>query len=217
MKKIAVILGVFSITFFSCSKENSNDDYAQEPISEIEVSQEEPSDIVDGIVKSTNVNWTGFKTNDKIAVSGSFDGVRVVNTKDGTTPEEVLDGAKVIVSVASINSGLNERDGKLKMILFGAMENTSEIYGTINFRSGKTFIRFSMNNNSKEYEVKSTFINNKFTIETKVDLLDFNASTALEALNNACSDLHKGPDGVTKTWSEVDIVGEIEFTESFGK
>lgn len=217
MKKIAIILGIFGLTVFSCTKENQKEEFAQEPISKLEVSQEEPSDIVDGLVKSSTVKWTGFKTTERVGVSGSFEAVQVSNTKEGNTPEEVLNGAKVRVAVSSINSGLDERDGKLKMILFGSMQNTSDIFGTINFKEGKTFITFTLNNVSKEYEVKSKFENNVFTIETMIDLVDFNALPAVEALNKACGDLHKGADGETKTWSEVEIIGEIAFTDTFGK
>jgi len=216
MKKIAIVLGVIGVTMFSCS-ENKTEQVVDTAVEEIEVSQEEPSDIVEGVVKNSTVQWTGFKTSEKVAVSGTFHAVQVTDTKEGKTPEEVLQGAKVRVVVSSINSGLEDRDGKLKMIFFGAMENTSDIYGVINFKGGKTYITFTLNNVSKEYEVTSKFENNIFTINTTVDLVDFNANPAVEALNKACGDLHKGADGISKTWTEVEIQGQIEFTEDFGK
>lgn len=216
MKKILIVLGVVSLTAFSCT-ENKVEENVNTPVEEVVVTQEEPSDIVDGVVKNSVVKWTGFKTTEKLAVNGTFDAVQVTDTKEGSTPEQVLEGAKVRVVVSSINSGAEDRDGKLKMILFGAMDNTSDIYGVINFKGGKTYITFTLNNVSKEYEVASKFENNVFTINTTVDLVDFKANTAVEALNTACGDLHKGADGVTKTWSEVDIEGSIEFTEDFGK
>ena len=216
MKKIAIVLGVVCLTTFSCT-ENKVKENVNTPIEEVVVTQEEPSDIVDGVVKNSVVKWTGFKTTEKLAVNGTFDAVQVTDTKEGTTPEQVLEGAKVRVVVSSINSGAEDRDGKLKMILFGAMENTADIYGVINFKGGKTYITFTLNNVSKEYEVASKFENNVFTINTTVDLANFNANAAVEALNTVCGDLHKGADGVTKTWSEVEIVGAIEFSEEFGK
>ena len=97
------------------------------------------------------------------------------------------------------------------------MINTGEIKGQLHFRDGKTFLNLTLNNASKEYEVKSTFENNVFTIETDVDLMDFNTGKAMEALNQACFELHKGADGVSKTWSEVHIKGQVEFSDSFGK
>lgn len=47
--------------------------------------------------------------------------------------------------------------------------------------------------------------------------MDFNTGKAMEALNQACFELHKGADGVSKTWSEVHIKGQVEFSDSFGK
>ena len=78
-------------------------------------------------------------------------------------------------------------------------------------------INFTLNDVSKEYEVESKFENNTFTIHTTVNLADFNANAAVEALNKACFDLHKGADGVSKTWSEVDIEGIVEFSDNLGK
>lgn len=216
MKKIAIVLGVVGLTIFSCT-ENKVEENVNPVVEDVVVTPEEPSDIVDGVVKNSVVKWTGFKTTEKLAVSGTFDAVQVTNTKEGNTVEQVLEGAKVRVAVSSINSGAEDRDGKLEMILFGSMSNTSDIYGVINFKGGKTFITFTLNNVSKQYEAASKFENNVFTINTTIDLVNFDASGAVEALNTACGDLHKGADGVTKTWSEVEIEGSIEFTEDFGK
>lgn len=216
MRKTAIVLGLIGLTVWSCTDKNV-EEKIEDKIEDVVVSQEEPSDIVEGVVSNSFVKWTGFKTSDKLAVSGRFNSVQVMDTKEGTTPEEVLQGAKVRVAVSSIYSGLDERDGKLKMILFGAMENTSDIFGVINFRNGKTYIKFTLNNVSKEYEVKSKFENNVFVVNTTVNLVDFKAGSAVEALNTACADLHKGPDGVSKTWTEVEIEGAIEFSSDFGK
>ena len=41
-----------------------------------------------------------------------------------------------------------------------------------------------------------------------MDLKNWNAIDALNALNKVCFDLHKGADGVSKTWEDVAI--EIE-------
>ena len=158
MKKIAIVLGIVGTTIFSCT-EKKTEEVVETPTVETQISQEEPSDMIDGIVKAAAVKWTGFKTTEKIAVSGTFDAVKVLDAKEGNTPEEVLQGAKVRVPVASIDSGLEERDTKLKMILFGSMLNTNDIFGVLNFKDGKTYIKFTLNDVSKEYEVQSNFQN----------------------------------------------------------
>jgi len=44
-----------------------------------------------------------------------------------------------------------------------------------------------------------------------MNLDTWNGQTAVASLNEACKDLHKGADGVSKTWNEV----AIEVTSSF--
>ena len=65
---------------------------------------------------------------------------------------------------------------QMKDILFGNMIDTKEIKGQIHFREGKTYLNLTLNKSSKEYEVKSTFENNVFTIDGTIDLLDFKVS-----------------------------------------
>ena len=43
------------------------------------------------------------------------------------------------------------------------------------------------------------------TIEAVMDLDNWQAQLAIEALNIVCKDLHSGDDGISKTWSEVKI------------
>ena len=42
-----------------------------------------------------------------------------------------------------------------------------------------------------------------FSMNATMDITKWNAVEALNSLNIACKDLHKGADGVSKTWSEV--------------
>ncbi len=217
MKKLSIaIICCASVMLMNCT--NKTEEKPVEQPAKTAVTVEEPTEIVEGVIRKSGVEWTAYKTTEKVAVSGRFDVVLVKDAKeDGKTPQEVLEGANIIATVATLNSDQIDRDQKLKDILFGNMMNTSEIKGQLHFRDGKTFLNLTLNNVSKEYEVKSTFENNVFTIETDVDLMDFNTGKAMEALNQACFELHKGADGVSKTWSEVHIKGQVEFSDSFGK
>ena len=46
-------------------------------------------------------------------------------------------------------------------------------------------------------------------ISTTVNVMEWNGQEAMDSLNVACFDLHKGADGVSKTWSEVDINASV--------
>lgn len=218
MKKISTaIVCCMSVMLMNCTNKSEENVVEQHEV-KTEVTLEEPTEIVEGVIRKSGVEWTAYKTTDKVAVSGRFDVVLVKDAKeDGKTPQEVLEGANIIASVATLNSDQIDRDQKLKDILFGNMINTSEIKGQLHFREGKTFLNLTLNNVSKEYEVKSSFENKTFTVETDVDLMDFNTTKAMDALNQACLELHKGADGISKTWSEVHIKGQVEFSDSFGK
>lgn len=218
MKKISIaIVCCMSVMLMNCTNKSEEKVVEQQEV-KTEATLEEPTEMIEGVIRKSGVEWTAYKTTDKVAVSGRFDVVLVKDAKeDGKTPEEVLEGANIIASVATLNSDQIDRDQKLKDILFGNMINTSEIKGKLHFREGKTFLNLTLNNVSKEYEVKSSFENKTFTIETDVDLMDFNTAKAMDALNQACLELHKGADGVSKTWSEVHIKGQVEFSDSFGK
>ena len=46
-------------------------------------------------------------------------------------------------------------------------------------------------------------------INASMDLNNWQAQVALESLNQACLELHRGADGVSKTWDEVIINAKI--------
>lgn len=217
MKKISTALVCcMSVMLMNCT--NKSEENVVEKEVKTEVTVEEPTEIVEGVIRKSAVEWTAYKTTDKVAVSGRFDVVLVKDAnEEGKTPQEVLEGANILASIATLNSDQIDRDQKLKDILFGNMINTSEIKGQLHFREGKTFLNLTLNNTSKEYEVKSSFDDNTFAIEADVDLMDFNTTKAMDALNQACLELHKGADGISKTWNEVHIKGQVEFSDSFGK
>jgi len=219
MRKIYTLIAICAtMSFYSCNNK-TEEQPKEEQVENLQTeTTEEPTEIVTGVIRKSNVEWMGYKTTERVGVPGHFDVVLVKNVnEEGKTPQEVLEGADIIALVSSLNTDMIVRDEKLKDILFGNMINTNEIKGQLHFKDGKTFLKLTLNNTSKEYEVQSSFENNVFTIEADVDLMHFNANKALTALNNACLDLHKGADGVSKTWSEVHIKGQVEFSESFGK
>lgn len=203
MKKISLlILGLAFVTFTSCKKEEKTE------------TPTETKEEVKGLTivnDSTKVKWTGFKTTEKVAVNGSFKQIELKNVKTGSTPEEILEGVAFSIPVSSLFTDNEERDGKLKTIFFGAMKNTELLSGILNFRDNQLFMTLSMNDVTKEIPLEYTFENNLLRMKTTLNLNDFGGSTALAAINKACFDLHKGKDGVSKTWETVDIMGEVLF------
>src|SRR5690606_24296968 len=121
---------------------------------------------------STQVNWTAFKTTDKVGVNGKFTEIELKNTKTGETPEVVLEGASFSIPVSSLFTNDSDRDSKLKQFFFGALKNTEMIGGIFNFRDGKCFMTLTLNDVTKQLEVNHTFTNNKFMVKHTLNLED---------------------------------------------
>ena len=202
MKKIAVFAFAVALLTTSCKKE-------EQP--EVVV---EPTPEVSGlqiITDSTKVNWTAFKTTEKVAVGGSFKSIELKDTKTGETPEEVLEGAAFTIPVSSLFTDNADRDSKLKEFFFGTLKNSELLAGVINFREGKCYMTLTMNDVTKEIVTEYTYENNLFTLTSTLNLVEFGGEKAIAALNAVCLDLHKGKDGVSKTWELVDIKGSVLF------
>lgn len=157
--------------------------------------------------KTVTVKWTGYKTTSKIAVNGEFKELQVSNIKEAPTAVEAMNGTVFSIPVSSIFSGDEERDGKLKQLLFGVMNATVSLSGTLNLNDdGTGNVNLSMNGVSKEVPITYIVSGQLVEFEGTLDLInDFKAESALESISKACFEQHKGPDGVSKTWSEVGI------------
>lgn len=203
MKKISIlILGLVFVTLTSCKKEEKTE------------IKEEVKEEVKGLTivnDSTKVKWTAFKTTDKVAVGGSFTQIEIKDVKTGSTPEEVLEGVAFSIPVSSLFTNNPDRDSKLKTIFFGTLKNTELLSGILNFRDNQLFMTLTMNDVTKQFPMEYAYENNLFSMKTTLNLNDFGGETALAAINKACYELHKGPDGVSKTWETVDILGEVLF------
>ena len=168
--------------------------------------------------------WTAFKTTEKIAVKGTFDEIKAVNENQASSIPVVLTNTKFEINLNSINSNNVERDEKLREFVFGKMTNSEKFEGTIEACDGDNtkgvlIVNLTMNGVSKqlkmnyyiaESESKTKLIN----ISGALDLLNWKAEKSVEAINQACLKLHAGADGVSKTWStmEINVIVPLKIT-----
>lgn len=202
MKKIALLFFTFGILAVSCKKEEKT---------EVPVTTEVEAGALKIVSDSTKVSWTAYKTTEKIGVGGSFTEITLNDTKTGTSPEAILEGATFSIPVSSLFTDNDDRDSKLKEFFFGVLKNKELISGTLNFSDGKCLLTIKLNDVEKQIPVTHEFIDNRFSINSTIDLVDFGAEGAVASINKACYDLHKGADGVSKTWNEVAISGSVLF------
>ena len=156
------------------------------------------------------VRWTAFKTTAKKPVGGQFDQVNVTAGAKSTKITDVLKTIKFNIPTASTNTANEDRDAKIVNSFFGAMNATDRIIGQVkdaigDNNSGTCTFYLTLNNVEREATLNYTLEDALLTLTGEIDLINFQAENAVAALNNVCEDLHKGEDGVTKTWSIVEL------------
>lgn len=195
MKKIYVLSLILLIMVFvsSCKK-----------IEKKEINQLEKTYSV--IADSTKINWTAYKTTAKVPVNGQFSEITIENVKKDSTALGALNGLKFKIPVSSLITNDTIRDKKLKEYFFGAMKNSSIITGTVHInKENASTVNLTLNGITRELPIAYIVADNKVTIIGNMELDNWQAKAALEALNVVCKDLHTGEDGITKTWSDVKI------------
>jgi len=155
---------------------------------------------------NTTLRWTAYKTTDKLGVKGTFKQIIVENTNKSKSIESIINSTKFKIPTASVYSGNIPRDLLIKNYFFGAMVNTDTIYGSFSSaKNGKGLVAIKMNNVEFKNDFTYTFKNDSLKINSTLLLDNWNGYTALSSLHKQCFDKHTGPDGISKTWPDVDL------------
>jgi hypothetical protein len=157
------------------------------------------------------VNWKAYKTPLKISVGGTFDEITYNPVKKaGKNFNEILVGTTVTINEASVNSKNKGRDAKLIKFFFEMMSEKEIKAKVVSIKAqprergkpkrGTLVAEITMNNVTKSIPMHYSFDQGTLTAEGTIDIFDFQATTALQALNKACFEKHQG-----KTWNDVAI------------
>jgi hypothetical protein len=156
-----------------------------------------------------SILWTAYKFTSKVGVSGTFDTFTFEPKKMSGTVENILNKSKLSIATTSINSNNAIRDFKLDTYFFKAF-NTSEIIGTITkAKENEGLIDLKMNRRSKKIPFTYTIEIDSIRLFTNLNLNYWKGEDALKTLNEECYELHKGTDGESKLWPDVDVVIKI--------
>ncbi|KJD32053.1 hypothetical protein PK35_11475 [Tamlana nanhaiensis] len=208
MKKLNILLLCLSLSIIACKNEKK----------ETKTEETEAIATKKFVVKpeATSVKWTAYKTTEKKAVGGEFTTAKF-EEQSGDTPEEALNNLSFSIPISSLftNDATNTRDAKIKDSFFGSMLDTEFISGQLHAENGKYKATLTMNGVTKDLplDIKITD-ERRVSLTGTMQLAEWNALDALAALNKVCFDLHKGPDGVSKTWEDVAINVETYLREN---
>lgn len=154
----------------------------------------------------TSLKWTAYKTTDKLGVNGTFNNIIVDNNEKASSIENIIISTDFKIPTSSVFTGNAPRDIILKKYFFGAMLNTDTIYGSFSTaKDGKGLVNIKMNDVEFNNDFTYSFKSDSLKINTSLLLDNWNGYTALSSLHQQCFDMHTGPDGVSKTWPDVDL------------
>ncbi len=127
---------------------------------------------------------------------------------------KVFANAKFDIPVGTVNTENPDRDKKIVDHFFGTFTDTKSITGSVSHIDGDS-ATFSIEMNGVANEVTGHFSveGETVTLSTTIDLGNWQGEAAVKALNDVCNDLHKGEDGVSKLWPNVDVKIETTLTK----
>ncbi len=196
MKKLTLLLIVLTISLTACKKEK------KETTTEVAVEEVAEKFIVKPD-STTTVKWTAYKTTAKKGVGGEFS-IKNFEAKEGATVAEALNNLNFSIPISSLITGDEGRDAKIKMFFFGKMLDPEILKGTITYNDSSAVAALTMNGVTKDLPLAVAIKDERHvTMTGTINLADWDALEALASLNQICYELHKGDDGVSKTWEDV--------------
>lgn len=209
MKKI-LLSATSAVLMMACGNETtttSENQQKNDSISNVDTSGEEVcGKKYDS--ENTTIGFGGFKTTDRKEVKGTFKEFTIKETRIADTHEEVFMNAEFSIPVSSIETKDMARNKRLKEEYFGSMQSTHLIKGIVkqfNADSNTVTVNLKLNNIKKDINLDYVVSGDTITLTGSINVLDFDASNAISALNEVCESLHMGADGVTKTWPDVNL------------
>jgi polyisoprenoid-binding protein YceI len=157
------------------------------------------------------VEWTAFKFTSKTGVSGTFNTARLDGPTSAATLTDLARGLAMEIDGASIESGDPARNATVSEFFFQQFKPDAKISGQAvevagDDKSGTVKIKITLNGTSQVVPFAYT-IGDQGKVEAKgsIDMMDFALRGPYDTLHKACEEKHIGPDGVSKTWTAVDI------------
>lgn len=201
MKKviIASLLIVVAFNFSGCKSETKKE--------EVKGVKIEKSTAAFSLKSAKNeISFVAYKTTEKVAVGGQFKKVDIHVGGEGNSVKEAINNTEFSIPVSSLFTKDTSRDYKIKKFFFGIMNNTKLLSGKLMLTDDVSGVaKITMNGKTKDVPFMYTIVGKAFNMKATMDVNNWNASAALASLNKVCEDLHKGADGVSKTWSEVSL------------
>ena len=201
MKRVIVLslLLVVSFNFSSCKSERPSEKLVK---SKVEVKKSKSKFSIENA--DNEINFIAYKTTDKVPVGGQFKKVDITQGGEGNSIKEAIHNTEFSIPVSSLFTQNASRDYKIKKFFFGFMDKTKLLSGKLVLENDSIgYANIKMNGITEKVSFLYRIKANTFSMNATMDVANWNALDAINSINTVCKELHKGADGVSKTWSEV--------------
>ena len=126
---------------------------------------------------------------------------------------ELMKGLSFSADGSIVSTGNPGRDATIQEFFFGKLNPPFQVSAAAETvqgdeKQGAVTIKITMNSKTQVLPFTYTGDSAAGTLEAKgsIDILQqFGGQAAFDSLHQACESLHTGEDGVSKTWSSVDL------------
>ncbi|MBN20274.1 MAG: hypothetical protein CL678_03215 [Bdellovibrionaceae bacterium] len=164
--------------------------------------------------KKSQIGWKAFKYSEalKAGVPGSFKKVAYKETYKPNL-EKALQATPVEIDLQTVDTKNPGRDQTLTKSFFTLILGKKIKARFLKMKASKALVAIQLNKKTKTVEMKvKKHSENHWSLEGSIDLLaDFGLKKQFESLHQACKGLHTGSDGISKTWTDVELHAEVYF------
>ena len=164
--------------------------------------------------------WTAYKTTGKMGVSGSFKEYTLTPGTGGDSVAAALKGASMSIVPSSVDSGVDIRNQTIATKYFAVFAPDTPFAVQVKSvegddKSGTANLEVNINGTQKTlafpYAVNAA---GELTAKASMEMMDFGLKAAFDSIHTACEALHMGADGVSKTWTDVELSVTATFTKT---
>ena len=166
--------------------------------------------------------WTAFKFTNKAAVQGNFSDAQLSGPREAGTLTGLAEGLSMLIAGKSVKTGNPGRDATVAGFFFGFMKDGGQIRGRAtrvegDDTKGTVHIDITMNGETRDIPFAYTIDKEGLVNATaSIDILNFRMQPAFDQIHKACEEQHTGDDGISKTWTQVDLSLQGSFTTNCG-
>ena len=161
--------------------------------------------------EGVKAEWTAFKFTSKAGVKGHFADTELTGPREAATLTALAEGLSMQIVGKSVKTGNPGRDVTISTFFFSFMKDGGAISGKATSvdgddAKGKVHIDVTMNGVTRDVPFDYTIAKDGAVQATaSIDMLDFGLEGAHEQIHKACEQQHTGEDGISKTWTQVDL------------